>query len=271
MPNTDKKSWDITAPVTATGYVGKAAEEIRLLRESVADRLNKQHVLIADAGVGGEHLEGSARIFVGADEPTNLVVGSDEDVAIEGHTALAHGAVWADNDAGYVLKVYDDGDDTWHSVSYLALAGGTLTGNLAFSGSRSITMSNAADGVNSPIVITDAKESNHATIDITSNRDAPASSGVKVTIKDRGCGFHVDGSESSGTVVTGFNCENCIDAISIWRAKNVGVEIGVADGGTHIIMTANANADHNGNGSLWFDGNNLKFRKGNQNYTISMT
>jgi len=63
MANTDEDSWDENAPVL-TDPRRDGALEILSLRQAVGKRVAKEHVDPDAAGVGGEHLEGSARGFV---------------------------------------------------------------------------------------------------------------------------------------------------------------------------------------------------------------
>jgi hypothetical protein len=69
MANTTAADWDESSPANSD-IVGEGAREIRNLRASVADRLLKEHVVPAGSTAGGQHLEGSARIYVGAANPT---------------------------------------------------------------------------------------------------------------------------------------------------------------------------------------------------------
>jgi hypothetical protein len=63
--------WSTTAPANSDAALD-GAKEIRDLRIGVGARMSKEHVALAAAGAGGEHLAGSAVAFVEAtvDEPT---------------------------------------------------------------------------------------------------------------------------------------------------------------------------------------------------------
>jgi len=87
MANATADDWDITAPDTDADDASAGAKEIRLLREGVADRINKEHVTLAGSGAGGEHLEGSARIHTATSAPTTIVAGGSVNIA--GNEALS--------------------------------------------------------------------------------------------------------------------------------------------------------------------------------------
>jgi hypothetical protein len=69
MANTSADSWDIASPANGDS-VSNAALEMRVLREGVANRINKEHADIATAGVGGEHAQGSGMAYYAAVAPT---------------------------------------------------------------------------------------------------------------------------------------------------------------------------------------------------------
>ncbi len=110
MPNTDDQSWDINSPADADPR-RDGARECRLVRASIADRINKEHVDLADAGVGGEHVQGSAVSFFQDAEPTTKA---------DGATALDSaddGRLWVDTtDGNNILKVYDGTEAAWEIV-----------------------------------------------------------------------------------------------------------------------------------------------------------
>jgi hypothetical protein len=64
MSNTSSDNWDHNSPADAA-VVSAGALEIRVLREGVEERLGKEHVTPATGGVGGEHLPGSGRTYMG--------------------------------------------------------------------------------------------------------------------------------------------------------------------------------------------------------------
>lgn len=106
MPNNSAADWDDTSPLLTDPRKAGAAE-IRYLREGVATRLAKEHVEPASGGDGGEHLEGSARIYIATSAPTTKP---------DGVTALDtddEGRLWFDSDDG-VLKYWDG--NSWEVV-----------------------------------------------------------------------------------------------------------------------------------------------------------
>jgi len=63
MANASNDDWNESYPADAE-YVGAGNEEIMFLRGALRTRLLKEHVAPAAAGVGGEHLAGSAMVFI---------------------------------------------------------------------------------------------------------------------------------------------------------------------------------------------------------------
>lgn len=74
MPNTDGTTWDVASPANSDN-ISAGALEVRSLRSATAIRMNKEHVTLATGSVGGEHLEGSARVFSGTSNPTKKIDG----------------------------------------------------------------------------------------------------------------------------------------------------------------------------------------------------
>lgn len=91
MANTDEDSWDENAPLL-TDPRRDGALEILSLRQAVGKRVAKEHVDPAAAGVGGEHLEGSARGYYETTAPTNKPDGATP------LDAADQGRLWADSD-----------------------------------------------------------------------------------------------------------------------------------------------------------------------------
>lgn len=90
---------------------GNGPVEIRDLRKGVNLRVEKEHVPFADGTVGGEHKQGSAKVYYQSAAPT---------LRPDGVTALDstdYGRIWIDSDTGLVYR-------------YLP-AGWTLGGNVA--------------------------------------------------------------------------------------------------------------------------------------------
>lgn len=91
MPNDTSADWDETAPV-GTDFINKGDDEIRVLRKGVRERDAKEHVSNASAGVGGEHLQGSAKGFYQAAAPTKR---PDTTTNLDSADA---GRMWIDSD-----------------------------------------------------------------------------------------------------------------------------------------------------------------------------
>lgn len=110
MPNLDETDWDETSP--ALNQPRRAgAQEITSLRKGVRARMAKEHVEPDTAGVGGEHLEGSAIIYRGTSAPT---------LRPDGATALDtddDGRLWMD---ATPRKLYLWNGSSWIPVTAIA-------------------------------------------------------------------------------------------------------------------------------------------------------
>jgi len=183
MANASEQDWDNAAP-GATDDISVGDDEIRYLRQSTHDRINKSHVHLAAGGVGGEPLEGSARVHTATVAPTLLVIGAKDkdgsaaDVLISDDTTLAEGAIWAHTTTA-VCQVYIAG--AWVSMSYLPLAGGTVTGATTFSAaSTALTVTNNAL-ISGTITVTGATTLNGAGTGLTVTNNALVSGTLTVT------------------------------------------------------------------------------------------
>lgn len=109
MANTTEDDWDENAPVL-TDPRRDGALEILSLRQAVGKRVAKEHVDPDAAGVGGEHLEGSARGYYEDSAPANRP---------DGTTALDvddQGRIWADsNDTDRKLFMWTG--SAWEEIS----------------------------------------------------------------------------------------------------------------------------------------------------------
>lgn len=65
----DGTAWDETSP-SGSSLISNGDNEIRDLRVGVRKRIEKEHVLPAGLTVGGEHKEGSAKVYATATTPT---------------------------------------------------------------------------------------------------------------------------------------------------------------------------------------------------------
>lgn len=89
MAHSDTAGWDEASPANAE-FFALGAKEIRLLRGAARVRLLKEHVEPAAAGVGGEHLAGSAVSFIDDyenDPDTNQTTRPDGATALDGDDA----------------------------------------------------------------------------------------------------------------------------------------------------------------------------------------
>lgn len=106
MANTTDQSWDIASPL-GSDPISDGDNEIRLLRASIADRMNKEHITLADGGVGGEHLAGSAMVYHQSADPTLQPDGATSLVSAD------KGRIFFDTDTNS-LKVYSG--SAWEAV-----------------------------------------------------------------------------------------------------------------------------------------------------------
>lgn len=77
MANNTVDDWDKNSPANSDA-LSVGAQETRLLREGVGDRIAKEHEAPAGSGDGGEHLEGSAKVYRQAEAPTKKPDGVDD-------------------------------------------------------------------------------------------------------------------------------------------------------------------------------------------------
>lgn len=109
MPNNSSADWDESAPII-TNARRLGAQEIRFLRAAVGARLLKEHIQFDDSTVGGEHKEGSAKIYYQASAPT---------LRPDGSTSLDstdEGRLWLDSDTLYLYH--------WNGSAWIQIGGG---------------------------------------------------------------------------------------------------------------------------------------------------
>lgn len=108
MANTTANSWDEGSPAT-TDPRREGAVEITSLRKAVRLRLDKEHAATLTGGVGGEHKEGSAKVYYQSAEPT---------LRPDGSTSLDSnddGRLWIDSDT-MILYAWDGVALDWVEV-----------------------------------------------------------------------------------------------------------------------------------------------------------
>lgn len=107
MANSTANDWDESSPAN-TDARRLGALEIRTLREGIGDRVGKEHEAPATSGAGGEHKEGSAKVYYEASAPT---------LRPDGSTSLGAndaGRLWLDSD-DMKLRVWDG--NSWEHVA----------------------------------------------------------------------------------------------------------------------------------------------------------
>lgn len=132
MANTTEDDWDEASPA-ASGVISQGDDEIRLLRASVRNRLEKEHVKPAGSNAGGEHLAGSAKAYSDTIAPTKRpdVTNDSPGTSL---SAADKGRLWFD-ETTLQLKRYNGTAWVVCGESYAKLshtlgagtAGGTLT------------------------------------------------------------------------------------------------------------------------------------------------
>ena len=98
MPNVDGTSWDEGHPLI-TDPRRDGAQEILSLRKGVKIRADKEHVAYAASSAGGEHKQGSAKIYRQSTAPTLrpdgvTSLGADDAGRLWLNTATGHVHVW---------------------------------------------------------------------------------------------------------------------------------------------------------------------------------
>jgi len=178
--------WDITDPANDEAF-SLGAKEIRDLRIGVGIRVDKEHVALATASVGGEHKMGSAVIYRQSADPTQkpdeaTALDSDDEGRLfldtdDGELHIYTGSAWSTiqfpagnlaSDAVETLKIKDanvtaaklsiDADVAWGSNKITGLADGTTSGDalhygqvddttIVMNGSNQIAVKDAGIGV----------------------------------------------------------------------------------------------------------------------------
>lgn len=99
MPNVDGTNWDEASPAN-TDDIAPGALEVRSLRVATKVRFAKEHVTPAASSVGGEHVQGSARLWSNTSDRTKKIDGTTNLDADD----LGRGAIRTDLK---VLKYWD--------------------------------------------------------------------------------------------------------------------------------------------------------------------
>jgi len=109
MANTTEAHWDESSPAITDARRAGAAE-ITALRKAVRQRMSKEHDTLAASSVGGEHKEGSAKVYAQAAAPTKRPDGTTDLDSDD------QGRLWLDTDNG-VLKYWDG--NSWEDIETL--------------------------------------------------------------------------------------------------------------------------------------------------------
>jgi len=161
MANTSEDDWGETYPANAE-MVTAGAAEIRLLRAAVRNRIEKEHVLPASSGVGGEHKDGSAKIYIGdfttttsgdtlptqrPDETTTLTVDDAGRLAYDtadGKVYLYDGSTW--------IVLIGSGTFIGEWFSCAKNTSYTITHNLGLDAIFQVQFSTSEDGSNAKVM-----------------------------------------------------------------------------------------------------------------------
>lgn len=93
----DGTMWDVNSPANGDD-IPDAPREMRDIRIGVATRINKEHVTLATSSAGGEHRQGSAKVYAVATEPGYRPDDNDPDYADTALGASDAGRLWLDTD-----------------------------------------------------------------------------------------------------------------------------------------------------------------------------
>ncbi len=99
------QDWDVTKPVDHL-KISLIPEEFREAKSSTKTILQKEHVALGASNLGGQHLKGAARVYMGDAVPTTDPEGDNLDTAAtsdDGRIAIVTAAA---TDAENLLKVY---------------------------------------------------------------------------------------------------------------------------------------------------------------------
>lgn len=278
MANSTAADWDITAPADSDS-ISAGAAEIRVLREAVEDRINKEHVTLAGSTAGGEHLEGSARIHTAASAPTKIVVGGAD---ISGNEALAEGLVWTDTDGGYVCQVY--AASAWHSLGYLqfhtgnadAITDTTAGVNIDITGtagSKGIDVSNASTSSSSfAVYVTNSGAGQGVYVTNTST-------GNGVYSLTSGAGYAIQAVAQSGSSTaamfvqaqSGSGGNAIIVQLDSGSTVSSGMSIAANNDMAHLHLSGDPTVASSNDGDIWFDGTNLYINIDGTEYTFDLT
>ena len=262
MANTVEANWDEASPANADD-ISAGALEMRVLRAAVGIRNDKQHVAIEAASVGGEHLEGSARIHTATAAPTLQVIGAgDGDVTIASNKAIAEGAMWTDSNNAYVLEIYVA--EAWHACGYLPLVGGTITGATTITAALTCSSNLIPTGVldlsgatlNTTATFTDTVTFSGSavfsgTVDFQSTTITTSSSDEALAITTTGTGKALTLSSSTSTG----NCLMCTATNSY----------------PHIILSTISSVTGQTDGCIWRDTNGLVTTISTTDYYLAMS
>jgi len=169
--NASEDDWYEDAPDHSTGEISYGDDEIRYLRMAVRSRLEKEHLTPAGSGAGGEHREGSAKIWTATSAPTTLPDGS---TSITGNEGIAEGMVWTDTGNDYVCQVYAGG--AWHDLGY-------VKSSLTLSSGNGWTVTNNGTG------------------DIANLTNASTGDGIGLTNSSTGKGINLTNSSTGNGIV----------------------------------------------------------------------
>ena len=143
MASDDGTGWDIASPRN-DDVVSDGATEIRDVRAGVGVRINKEHETLAADSVGGEHKQGSAKVYSSDTQPllqpeggSALLVAADE------------GRLWVKS-SGNVLKWYTGVVHGWKSLVPDPASLDIITGSMIVNGTiHSGKLAGLHDGITS--------------------------------------------------------------------------------------------------------------------------
>lgn len=204
-------SWDIAAPALADDR-RDGAQEVRGLRAGIGIRMDLEHVNMAAASIGGQHVLGSGMAYHQDATPMNTPGG----VAL---AAADEGRLWVDSTgATEIMNIYDGA--AFQVVTGVAVSVGTVTGAAIAAPPLTIGVTTASDLF--IILVPYAADTAHFTFVVPLRNDAGPHADVG---ESTGSGQMLIGFERSGTdVILTYNVASTItpNGTAQWISFNFG-------------------------------------------------
>lgn len=228
--------WNIAVPAN-TDQISSGDDVIRDLKAQLEARQNKEHVNLANGGLGGEHAEGSAMVYY-ATAAASLTRPNGDPL-----TSADEGRIRFNSD-DQLVRVYSG--STWVTAGYVQF-GHASTQTLS-GGQTGIDITNGTSA--SSVVVTNTS-SGHCLELVTSNGkciDIAATSTSSPMVD-------IDLLGSSNT-------SNAVDIELDSNCSGNGLIINQGGTGSHFNLSGDPANSSPSDGDVWFDGTDLKIRVG---------